>query len=141
MPLSFRCEAHNVDEYSHIEYPHPDNMGVENRKMSDQTALPTPGFIAIYKWKVAPEHERTFRERWHTTTLRGRELGAFGSWLTRDEFGHFVAIALWPSAAARAAAFTKIGAGSPWVGCERIEETRLQVEDDLWIASPFRRPS
>lgn len=95
------------------------------------------GFIVIYKWIVEPEHEQAFRERWHATTLRGRELGAYGSCLSRDVSGHFVAIACWPSEQARAAAFEAMGPGDPWIGARRIEETKLQVEDNLWVKSPF----
>ena len=95
------------------------------------------GFVAIYRWKVEPEHENAFRDRWHQTTLAGRRLGAFGSCLTRDEAGDFVAIALWPSEEARAAAFTAMGPQEPWLGAQRVNETKLLVEDDLWINSPF----
>lgn len=98
------------------------------------------GFIAIYRWKVEQEHEQSFRERWHQTTLKGRELGAFGSCLTRDAAGNFIAIALWPDEATRTAAFVAMGQQKPWLGAERIDEVKLAVEDDLWINSPFGRP-
>lgn len=110
--------------------PHDEKEGAKIR-------LPTNGFVAVYKWVVDPEHELAFRESWHHTTLRGREHGAYGSCLTRDSPCCFVAIALWPSEAARAEAFEKMGLGDPWVGARRIDEAELQVEDDLWIASPF----
>jgi hypothetical protein len=105
--------------------------------MPNHTASSPKGFVVLYKWAVDPEHEEAFRERWHLTTLRGRELGALGSCLTRDASGCFVAIALWPSEAARAAAFEEMGPGQPWVGAQRIDEAKLHVEDDLWIGSPF----
>jgi heme-degrading monooxygenase HmoA len=96
------------------------------------------GFIAIYRWKVQAEHEQSFRERWHQTTLRGQTLGAFGSCLTRDASGEFVAIALWPDEATRTAAFASMGPQQPWLGAERLQEVKLAVEDDLWTNSPFR---
>lgn len=95
------------------------------------------GFIAIYRWQVDAEHEAHFREHWHDLTLKGREFGAYGSCLTRDRNGTFVAIALWPDEEARAKAFAKIDAGSPPDGVYRLSEEMLQVVDDLWVASPF----
>jgi len=107
-------------------------------KHEDAHASPN-GFIAIYRWEVEPEHEQSFRDRWHQTTLIGRELGAFGSCLARDSSGQFVAIALWPSEAARSAAFENIGPPQPWAGAKRLEELKLEVLDDLWVSSPFTR--
>ncbi|HYN46732.1 MAG TPA: antibiotic biosynthesis monooxygenase, partial [Allosphingosinicella sp.] len=99
------------------------------------------GFAVIYRWSVEAEHQAAFRARWHAGTLALREEhGAFGSCLTRDENGDFVAIALWPSEAARAAAFAARGSGAPWQGVLEFEEIRLDVEDDLWRNSPFGGP-
>lgn len=102
---------------------------------------PNPGFIAIYRWEVEPDHEQEFRDRWHRTTLLGRDLGAFGSCLARGPEGQLVAIALWPSEAARAAAFESLGPQPPWTGARRLEELKLEVEDDLWLNSPFGQRS
>jgi hypothetical protein len=102
-----------------------------------QTQPTKHGFIAIYRWQVEAEYEEQFRYRWHDLTLKGRDFGAYGSCLTIDETGNFVAIALWPDEEARAKAFAKIDAGPPLKGVHRLSEERLQVEDDLWIASPF----
>jgi len=97
------------------------------------------GFAVIYRWSVEAEHQTAFRARWHAGTLALREEhGAFGSCLTRDENGDFVAIALWPSEAARAAAFAARGMREPLPGVIEFEESRLQVEDDLWLSSPLR---
>jgi len=96
-------------------------------------------FAVIYRWVVEPEHEDYFRERWHAGTLRLREEhGGLGSLLTRDSEGAFVAIALWPSEEARETAFANRGPVDPWPGIVSFEETKLQVEDDLWKVSPFR---
>lgn len=99
------------------------------------------GFIAVYRWRVPPELEAAFRARWREVTLRGREHGAYGSCLTRDANGDLIAVALWPTEAARAAAFKRIGDVGPWPPVERVSEYRLSVLDDLWTLSPFRRPS
>ena len=99
------------------------------------------GFAVIYRWSVEAEHEDAFRARWHAGTLALRdEHGGFGSCLTRDENGDFVAIALWPSEAARAAAFAARCSGAPWPDVLEFEEIRLVVEDDLWRSSPFGGP-
>lgn len=98
------------------------------------------GFIAIYRWTVDAEHEEEFRRRWHDLTLKGRDFGAFGSCLAKDDKGKYVAIALWPSEETRADAFRNIDAGAPWRGATRLSEERLRVKDDLWVNSPFRAP-
>jgi hypothetical protein len=95
-------------------------------------------FVVIYRWAVADEHHDAFRARWRESTLHLRKHGSLGSCLTRDGNGEFVAIALWPSEAVRAAAFAGNSLNAPWPPVERLEETRLEVEDDLWMSSPFR---
>lgn len=95
------------------------------------------GFVVIYRWTVAEAHQEAFRARWRRATLRLRELGSLGSCLTRESGGDFVAIALWSSEGARAAAFAGAGLDEPWPPTERFEEMRLNIEDDLWSSSPF----
>lgn len=96
------------------------------------------GFIAIYRWRVAPEVEETFRARWRDVTRLGREHGAHGSCLARDsDSGDLVAIALWPSENARTRAFERMGEIGSWPAAERLSEDRLNVLDDLWAVSPF----
>jgi hypothetical protein len=95
------------------------------------------GFIALYRWSVEAEHEAAFRRNWREATLQVRKLGGYGSCLTRDQDGCFVAIALWPSEAARAVAFSAMEPSPAWPGACRLSETRLDVEDDLWASSPF----
>ena len=95
------------------------------------------GFAVIYRWTVAEEHQEAFRSRWRKATIHLREHGSLGSLLTRDESGDFVAVALWPSEAAREAAFAAGSLDEPWPPVERFEETRLEIEDDLWVSSPF----
>jgi len=97
----------------------------------------TGGFIAIYRWRVEPEHEAAFREAWRDVTVAARERGGFGSCLGRAEDGSLVAIAPWSSAQARADAFAAIGEGPQWPPCERLEPIEIGVIEDLWTASPF----
>ena len=96
------------------------------------------GFVAIYRWKVEPGHEAGFRDQWRAITSQALELGGLGSCLTRSSDGEYVAIALWPSERARAEAFEKIQS-APAPGVRRLSEWQLQVEDDLWVNSPFGR--
>lgn len=98
-----------------------------------------PGFVAIYRWKVEPAQEEAFKAAWRAVTIEGRSLGSFGSCLTRDENGDFLAIALWPDEQARAAAFKQIAARSGQAGVARFDEIKLDVVDDLWTVSPFAR--
>jgi hypothetical protein len=96
------------------------------------------GFVAIYRWRVAPEKERLFRQRWHDVTKDIRDhYGGLGSCLTRDETGAFVGVALWRSREARDAAFAARGEPPPEAGIEMIEEVRLTGLDDLWLRSGF----
>ncbi|MBA3527534.1 MAG: hypothetical protein H0T82_11550 [Sphingomonas sp.] len=88
-------------------------------------------FAVIYRWKVEPEHEGYFRERWKRGTERLRSLGSRGSCLTRAENGDFIAFARWPGEAAREAAYAAIGPFEPWPGILSFEETKLTVEEDL----------
>ncbi|MDQ0463410.1 heme-degrading monooxygenase HmoA [Caulobacter ginsengisoli] len=96
------------------------------------------GFIATYHWRVSPEAEPAFRERWTSITKAALQFGAFGSTLTRTENGEFVAIALWPDQQTRTEAFARIEASPPLAGVEFLEELRLEVLEDLWTVSPFR---
>lgn len=90
----------------------------------------------LYRWRVEPEHEESFKASWREATLRLRAGGiARGSCLTRDENGDFVGIALWPSLAARDQAFAATPPSAPRPGVTRLPETRLDVIDNLWAAS------
>ena len=90
----------------------------------------------LYRWRVEPGHEESFKSSWREATLRLRAGGiAQGSSLTRDENGDFVGIALWPSLAARDEAFAAMPAGQSWPGVTKLSETRLSVIENLWAAS------
>jgi hypothetical protein len=96
------------------------------------------GFIAMYRWQVERGSENDFRIAWRDITREARTLGALGSCLTRARNGDYVAIALWPSEQARADAFAMMAPRSDLPGVRRVDETMLDVEDDLWAISPFR---
>lgn len=96
------------------------------------------GFVAIYRWRVAPEHEAEFRSVWAETTATLRQHGGLGSLLGRAEDGALCAVALWPSAEARDRAFASAPNGRAWPPAERLEPLTLDVLDDLWAVSALR---
>ncbi|MCB2049389.1 MAG: antibiotic biosynthesis monooxygenase [Novosphingobium sp.] len=97
------------------------------------------GFVAIYRWRVAPEHERAFRDVWAEVTQAARAQGGYGSCLGRTPDGTFVAVAPWQDRQAREQAFAAIGEGPQWPPVERLEPIEIEVEQDLWVASPFTK--
>ena len=88
-------------------------------------------FAVIYRWKVEPDYEAYFRDRWKRGTERLKGLGSRGSCLARAENGDFVAFARWPSEAARELAFAALAPFDAWPGILSFEETKLTVEEDL----------
>lgn len=97
------------------------------------------GFVAVYRWRVAPGDEAAFRKAWGETTMALREAGGYGSCLRRTEDGLFVAVAPWPDRQTRESAFAAIGQGPQWPPCERLDPIEMEVIDDLWVATPFAR--
>jgi quinol monooxygenase YgiN len=54
-------------------------------------------FIALYRWKVKPGHEKNFQEGWHRRTKEiYRQCGSLGSRLHHAEDDTWVAYAQWP---------------------------------------------
>ncbi|MEE4351139.1 MAG: antibiotic biosynthesis monooxygenase [Pacificimonas sp.] len=90
------------------------------------------GFLAVYRWRVEPDAEAAFIARWEDATRELAALGGQGSCLTRAEDGAFVAIAKWPSEAARDAAFSASAGRSALTGVKRLSEEKLAVVSDLW---------
>jgi len=88
-------------------------------------------FAVIYRWKIEPEREAYFHERWRRGTERLKGLGSRGSCLTRAEDGDFITFARWPSETSREEAFATLAPFEPWPGILSFEETKLTVEDDL----------
>lgn len=58
-------------------------------------------FVAFYRWQVRDGAEDRFRAAWiRVTQANYRKYGSLGSRLHRDQDGHWVAYAQWPSEAA-----------------------------------------
>ena len=91
-----------------------------------------PGLVAIYRWRVAAEHEQAFVKRWARATEKLRAHGGMGSLLGRAATGEIVAIALWPSAQARDAAFAAPLDDEPWPPAERLEPMLIDTIANLW---------
>jgi hypothetical protein len=97
-------------------------------------AVSEPGLVAIYRWRVASEHEAAFVARWEQATLRLRAQGGMGSLLGRTADGELVAVALWPSAEARDCAFAARADGgeAKWPPAERLETILLETIVNHW---------
>jgi quinol monooxygenase YgiN len=95
-------------------------------------------FAVLYRWKIKPGTENTFREAWKALTeaIRVRS-GTGGSRLHRADGGEFVAYAVWPSRAAweesRSLPAADPEAGKTMRECieESMGTTTLDVLDDL----------
>ena len=91
-----------------------------------------PGLVAIYRWRVAAENRPAFRDTWERATLRLRALGGQGSLLGEDADGTLVAIALWPDAAIRDAAFAATEGEFDWPEAERLDPILVTPEINHW---------
>jgi hypothetical protein len=65
-----------------------------------------PGFAVLYRWRLRPGMEASFIEAWTTVSQELRLRGSLGSRLHRGPDDVWYSYAQWPSAAARAHAFT-----------------------------------
>ena len=95
---------------------------------------------AIYRWRVAPEDEEYFKQRWHDITSDiVRDHGGGGSRLHRAENGEWVAYARWPDKASRDKAFADYSENPDRSipqregRAELIEEIWLDITDDLLL--------
>ena len=99
-------------------------------------------FVAIYRWRLRPGREAEFRDGWRRITEAARaRCGSGGSALFRDGDGTWVAIARWPSRAAREACFAA-GSLDPEASAmmrgavaEALPDVDLEGDLDLW--APF----
>lgn len=91
-----------------------------------------PGFVAIYRWKIAPEHVDVFRQRWLVATEQLYQVGGQGSLLGKADDGTYVAVALWPDRKTRDLAFSEIGARDEWPPAERLEPILIDPIENLW---------
>lgn len=97
-------------------------------------------YAAIYRWRVAPEHEASFKRRWHEITQDILEHhGGGGSRLHRAENGDWVAYARWPKREDRDKAFAERTREAQDTTPQEegkaklVEEVWLQIVDDLLI--------
>ena len=103
--------------------------------MSDESDLRV-GFAVLYRWRLTPGMEATFREGWERVTVQLKQhRGALGSRLHLAEDGTWVAYAQWPSRAAWEAAgnagFDVEGFGQMQAAIvERFPAVPMQVEVD-----------
>jgi heme-degrading monooxygenase HmoA len=65
-----------------------------------------PGFAVLYRWRLQPGMEAKFVEAWSQVSQELRLRGSLGSRLHRGPEGVWYSYAQWPSAAARAQAFS-----------------------------------
>lgn len=86
-------------------------------------------FVAIYRWRLHPEREQDFVSNWHRITRLGLAAGSGGSSLFKDAQGNWVAIARWPSRAARERFFEQLEASD--AEPEMAERARLAVIERL----------
>lgn len=95
--------------------------------------------IALYRWKIKPEREQQFVDRWSEVTLYYREnYGSLGSRLHRGNDGLFYGYAMWPSIEQRAKAFDSVVEHPARAGMiEAVEESFPEVL--LEVAADFLR--
>lgn len=105
-------------------------------------------FVAIYRWRLHPEREQDFVANWRRITVAGLADGSGGSSLFRNAQGIWVAIARWPSRAARDQFFEALDGGDaePEMSSrarlaiiERLPDEELDSVLDCW--APFPEPA
>lgn len=105
------------------------------------TTPPRARAAVLYRWRLRPGTEATFREAWRTLTDAIRvQRGGLGSRLHRGEDGTWWAYAQWPSRErwdeAQALPAVDEAASQALRACvaETFPPVHLNVEDDLWQA-------
>lgn len=100
-------------------------------------------FVAVYRWRLKPGREDEFRAGWsRITDLARNRCGSGGSALFRAQDGSHVAIARWPSRAARERCFADgpLDAEASAMMQGAVQETLPTLEldsvEDLWAAFP-----
>ena len=91
----------------------------------------TPGFVAIYRWRVEPHFADAFIAKWEETTIALGKHGGMGSLLGRTEDGLFAAIALWPDRETRDTAFAAVGSEG-WPPAERLDPILIDPLANHW---------
>lgn len=92
----------------------------------------------FFEWRIEPEREAAFHAAWAEVTHRLQAHGSRGSTLFRKDSGHYCALARWPDAATRDAAFA-LEAESAASKCLRatlattLQQIDLDEVDNLWL--------
>ena len=99
-------------------------------------------FAVLYRFKLQPGKEQSFRDAWRVATLAIRQhYGTSGSRLHRANDGELFAYAVWPNRTTweRAQALPSVSpeSGAAMRACmaETITTTPLDVLDDLLVGS------
>lgn len=74
--------------------------------MSSKSPTHLPGFVVLYRWRLHPGYEDVFVESWSRLSDLLRSRGSLGSRLHCGSDGLWYSYAQWPSAQARADAFS-----------------------------------
>ncbi|MBU6244371.1 MAG: antibiotic biosynthesis monooxygenase [Actinomycetales bacterium] len=99
-----------------------------------------PGFVVLYRWRIAPGRERQFAEAWEEVTNALLARGSQGSRLHRGDDGLWYAYAQWPSQDARRRAFDRpsehadASARMHEAVAEYLPEVILEVVADCLVA-------
>jgi hypothetical protein len=102
-------------------------------------------FVAIYRWRLHPEREHDFVANWQRITVVGLAGGSGGSSLFRNAQGVWVAIARWPSRAARDQFFgtldgsdaeSEMSVRARLAVVERLPDEELDSVLDCWAPFP-----
>ncbi|WP_137678972.1 hypothetical protein [Aurantiacibacter suaedae] len=96
------------------------------------------GAVFIYRWRVAAEHETAFLDRWREATRDLGNRGGLGSLIGKNKDGELVAIALWPDAETRDAAFASNGDAEPWPPNDRLAAEQIDPLSDMWKPAVWR---
>jgi hypothetical protein len=106
--------------------------------MEDESLIAT-----FFEWRIDSVHDQAFRDAWGEVTRELRSAGSLGSTLFRKSEGHYCALARWPDAATRDAAFAaaKDGAASTRLRATigaTLQRVELDEVEDLASAEADR---
>lgn len=73
--------------------------------MSSGNAVPAPGFVVLYRWRLHPGSEEAFVQGWSRVSELLLSRGSLGSRLHRCSDGLWYSYAQWPNAKSREEAF------------------------------------
>jgi hypothetical protein len=95
-------------------------------------------FATFFQWTVLAGREEEFLQIWNEGTLLLLEHGSLGSALFRGEDGRFSALARWPDAATRDAAFERVRDHSVFVRMRECLAETNRWDDTTEISNMWR---